>query len=184
MVSQSGEASTGEESNMKQTIISLIDDVDGGEADETVSFALDGVSYEVDLSSANGDLLRAALAKFITNGRRAAKGTVVSINRPAKQATVARADREQTRAMREWINQQVPGAVRDKGRIPVKMMDAFHANNPAMIPGFERTVSKAVLSLTEPANSRVVKGGEEVKPQAKPKRARARGGLAVVTKAS
>ena len=40
----------------------LVDDVDGGPADETVQFALDGVSYEIDLNAANATALREALA--------------------------------------------------------------------------------------------------------------------------
>ena len=48
----------------------LVDDLDGGEADETVSFALDGVSYEIDLSSKNAAALRDAFATWVGHGRR------------------------------------------------------------------------------------------------------------------
>jgi hypothetical protein len=48
----------------------LVDDVDGGEAAETVSFALDGVNYEVDLSEKNAKALRDALAPWVGHGRR------------------------------------------------------------------------------------------------------------------
>ncbi|HLU98671.1 MAG TPA: Lsr2 family protein, partial [Thermobifida alba] len=44
----------------------LIDDLDGGEAGQTVSFNLDGRAYEIDLSDANAARLRKALAPFIT----------------------------------------------------------------------------------------------------------------------
>ena len=37
----------------KRVQVVLEDDVDGSPADETVSFGLDGVSYEIDLSAAN-----------------------------------------------------------------------------------------------------------------------------------
>ena len=40
----------------------LVDDLDGSEATETVSFGLDGVSYEIDLSSGNAGELRNELA--------------------------------------------------------------------------------------------------------------------------
>jgi hypothetical protein len=37
----------------KTTIVQLTDDLDGGKADTTVSFGLDGVNYEIDLSEEN-----------------------------------------------------------------------------------------------------------------------------------
>jgi hypothetical protein len=37
----------------KKVTVSLIDDFDGKQADETVQFGLDGVSYEIDLSEKN-----------------------------------------------------------------------------------------------------------------------------------
>ena len=48
----------------------LVDDLDGGEARETVSFALDGVTYEIDLSEANASKMRDQLAKWIGHARR------------------------------------------------------------------------------------------------------------------
>ena len=48
----------------------LVDDVDGGEAAETVSFALDGVSYEIDVSEKNATALREALAPWVGHARR------------------------------------------------------------------------------------------------------------------
>jgi hypothetical protein len=48
----------------------LVDDVDGGEAAETVSFALDGVTYEIDVSEVNADKLRDALAPWVGHARR------------------------------------------------------------------------------------------------------------------
>lgn len=48
----------------------LVDDVDGGEATETVTFALDGVSYEIDVSESNASALRDALAPWVGHARR------------------------------------------------------------------------------------------------------------------
>jgi len=48
----------------------LEDDVDGGEATETVTFALDGSEYEIDLSAKNAEGLREALAPWVAHGRR------------------------------------------------------------------------------------------------------------------
>src|SRR3954453_11594086 len=49
----------------------LVDDIDGSDAAETVTFGLDGVQYEIDLSDGHADELRAALALYIGHGRRA-----------------------------------------------------------------------------------------------------------------
>ncbi|MFV2121950.1 histone-like nucleoid-structuring protein Lsr2, partial [Streptomyces sp. Act-28] len=48
----------------------LVDDLDGGEADETVTFALDGKTYEIDLTTANADKLRSLLEPYTKSGRR------------------------------------------------------------------------------------------------------------------
>ena len=48
----------------------LEDDLDGGTADETVVFGLDGTSYEIDLNKKNAAKLRDALAPWVAAGRR------------------------------------------------------------------------------------------------------------------
>jgi hypothetical protein len=53
-----------------KTVVELYDDLDGGHADETVSFGLDGVDYTIDLSTANAAALRRVLAGFIPHARR------------------------------------------------------------------------------------------------------------------
>jgi len=55
----------------KKVTVTLVDDFDGeGAADETVEFGLDGVSYEIDLSSKNASKLRADLKQWVDAGRR------------------------------------------------------------------------------------------------------------------
>ena len=63
--------------------IILVDDLDGGSADENVRFGLDGVSYEIDLSSANAAELRSALGRFVAAGRKTSAG------RPTRTKPVA-----------------------------------------------------------------------------------------------
>ena len=53
----------------KTVIVKLTDDMDGGDADETIQFALDGTSYEIDLSTANASKLRGALQPYMEKGR-------------------------------------------------------------------------------------------------------------------
>lgn len=50
----------------KRTITMLVDDLDGSKAAETVSFAVDGVSYEIDVSEENAAKLRDDFAVWTT----------------------------------------------------------------------------------------------------------------------
>jgi nucleoid-associated protein Lsr2 len=55
----------------KQVTVSFVDDLDGtSAADEMVGFTLDGVSYEIDLTTQNSKKLRAAVQPWIDAGRR------------------------------------------------------------------------------------------------------------------
>lgn len=106
----------------KQTTVTLVDDLDGTEADEQVEFAVDGRSYEIDLSGTNSSRLREALAPFVsaarrTGGRRASTGSSAAA-RPA-------ADREQNQAIREWAQRQGM-KISERGRIPSNVLDAYH----------------------------------------------------------
>ena len=56
----------------QQVNIVLVDDIDGTSAEETVSFALDGKEYEIDLSTKNAQKLRDALAPYLGHARKAA----------------------------------------------------------------------------------------------------------------
>jgi hypothetical protein len=106
----------------KQETVTLVDDLDGSAADEQVEFAVDGRSYEIDLSAANIARLREALAPFIsaarrTGGRRGSGGSPAP-SRPA-------ADREQNQAIREWAQRQGM-KIAERGRIPANVLDAYH----------------------------------------------------------
>lgn len=54
----------------QKTVLELVDDLDGGPADETVAFALDGVEFVIDLSAKNASRLRDVLAEFVGHARR------------------------------------------------------------------------------------------------------------------
>jgi hypothetical protein len=103
----------------------LVDDVDGGEATETVSFALDGTAYEIDLSADNAAALRDSLATWVGSARKAGRS---SSNRPASRGRTAAADREQTQAIRAWARKQ-GHKVNDRGRIPADIVAAYHSAN-------------------------------------------------------
>ena len=110
----------------KQTTITLIDDIDGSEAEEQVEFAIDGKGYEIDLSAANVSRLRDALAPFVSAARRTGgrRGGGSSAAAPARAGT----DREQNQAIREWATQQGM-KISERGRIPSNVLEAYHQNH-------------------------------------------------------
>lgn len=108
----------------KQTTVTLIDDLDGSPADEQVEFAVDGKSYEIDLSAANSAKLRDALAPFVSAARRAGGGRRSSGGGSAPSRPAA--DREQNQAIREWAQKQGM-KISERGRIPSNVLEAYHA---------------------------------------------------------
>jgi hypothetical protein len=108
----------------KQTIVTLVDDLDGSEAEEQVEFAVDGKSYEIDLSAANSKKLRDALAPFVGAARRSGTTRRRSGGSAAARPTV---DREQNQAIREWAQQQGM-KISERGRIPASVLEAYHKN--------------------------------------------------------
>ncbi len=106
-------------------MVTLVDDLDGTEADEQVEFAMDGRSYEIDLSSANGTRLRGALAPFVSVARRSGGGR----RSPAASATLrAGGDREQNQAIREWAQAQGM-KISERGRIPSNVLESYHQSH-------------------------------------------------------
>jgi hypothetical protein len=105
----------------KVTQVSLVDDVDGSVAAETVSFALDRKQYELDLSDKNAKKLRDALAPFVASARRAGGGRRRTGSAPTPGATT---DRERNTAIREWARQH-GFEVADRGRIPSNVLEAY-----------------------------------------------------------
>jgi hypothetical protein len=105
----------------------LVDDLDGAEAAETLSFALDGREYEIDLSTENAARLRDALAEFVAAGRKVGGGrqrpaaTASGSGSGAKRATM---DREQAAAVREWARAN-GFEVSDRGRISSTVLAAY-----------------------------------------------------------
>jgi hypothetical protein len=106
-------------------IVQLVDDISGADADETVSFALDGARYEIDLSAENAAQLRDTLALYIDNARKPSRTTARPLGAPRRGT---RADREQTAAIRRWARKN-GHAIGDKGRIPVHIVEAYHASH-------------------------------------------------------
>lgn len=100
----------------------LVDDIDGGDASETVSFALDGVSYEIDLNEANAARLREELATWVGHARRVG-GRAAGARKAAARRTSGGAGSD-TAAIREWAKGQGL-KVSERGRISAEVLDAY-----------------------------------------------------------
>lgn len=102
----------------------LVDDLDGGEADETVTFALDGKTYEIDLTTANADKLRGLLDPYVKGGRRT--GGRASGGRG--KARAASGGSQDTAAIRAWAKEN-GYEVNDRGRVPATIREAYEKAN-------------------------------------------------------
>ncbi len=112
----------------RREIVVLEDDLEGGTADETVKFALDGVQYEIDLSKRNAAKLRDSFADYLAHGRKVGRGGVVIGGRAAARARgSAAADREQNKAIRAWAKRKGK-TISDRGRIPQEIVDEYNAD--------------------------------------------------------
>ena len=111
----------------KQVITLLTDDLDGGEADRTVEFGLDGVNYTIDLSEKNAGKLRKALDPYLSVATRVGRsgGDGRTARRSAPVAG-GRSSRDQNQAIREWANKN-GYEVSERGRIPSSIVEAYHS---------------------------------------------------------
>lgn len=103
----------------------LVDDIDGGKAAETVKFGIDGIDYEIDLSKKNADKLRSSLVSYVSASRK----LVRTSGRGRRPRTVVqrRVDvAADPRAVRAWAKSNKI-AVPDRGRIPGTVLEAYRA---------------------------------------------------------
>ena len=153
------------------TQVKLVDDLDGGEAAESLAFSLDGKSYEIDLSDTHAAALRDAFAPFITSARRAGSGPKVA-SRQRMSMRTGRA-REETAAIREWANANGL-EVSTRGRISSTVLEAYENREVVQAAPAAPAVAKApavapvFTSTTEPAAEAVVEA--EVKPKRRTRR--------------
>jgi hypothetical protein len=105
----------------KKVQVLLVDDIDkSSPADETVTFALDGVSYEIDLTSENAARLRDDFATWVGHAERT--GGRRSTSRVGKSSGSARTN--DTSAVREWARNN-GYTVSDRGRISAEVQEAY-----------------------------------------------------------
>lgn len=103
---------------MKQTIVKLVDDLDGKTADETVEFSYEGVEYTIDLSAGNAKKMRDALGPFADGGRRVPKQQ----RRPGPLATP-----EGRAQVRSWARKNGWPELGGRGRIPDVVAESYLA---------------------------------------------------------
>jgi len=104
----------------RKVSLETTDDLDGSPDAETVSFGLDGVSYEIDLAAANKTRLAAAVAPYMAAGRKVSRGRRGRAPRPAGGGRVDRA------AVRAWAR-EAGLAVSERGRISTEVMSLYEA---------------------------------------------------------
>lgn len=101
----------------------LTDDIDGGEADETVQFALDGISYEIDLSDANAEALREALTPYVESARRVGGRASRRSGGVKSRSGAERVDMSNVRA---WAREN-GFQISDRGRVSSEVRAAYEA---------------------------------------------------------
>jgi len=107
----------------QKTVIQLVDDLDGSaltDEGRTVTFALEGVSYEIDLSQAHVDELTDALAPYVSAARK------VSGRKSAARASGSKSDPAELQKIREWAKNN-GHIVSSRGRISAAVRDAYNA---------------------------------------------------------
>ena len=102
-----------------KTVTELLDDIDGKPADETVSFGLDGVQYEIDLATDNAEALREALSPWAEAARRT--GGRRGAGRPVRVHTEV-----DNKAVRAWAASNGV-ELSSRGRIPAQVIEQYRA---------------------------------------------------------
>jgi hypothetical protein len=103
----------------------LVDDIDGNDAEETVTFALDGVDYEIDLSEEHAADLRNALSLYIGHARR----TGGRRSRGRRSSAPAPADGGASASdIRAWAREN-GWDVPERGRVSAEVREAYAAAN-------------------------------------------------------
>ncbi|GAB3912625.1 hypothetical protein GCM10029964_120710 [Kibdelosporangium lantanae] len=168
------------------TKIILVDDLDhAAQADETVTFALDGTDYAIDLSEENASRLRDAMAEFIAAARPSRKARKASAAKPGtavKGSTASSYDRETKAAIRAWAKAQGK-KIADRGRIPADVVRAWEARDTAepkpsanslvpadAIPVKPSATTRKATAAARPGGGRAISVTSDTKP-AKPAKA-------------
>ena len=103
----------------------LIDDLDGGDAAETITFGLDGATYDIDLSKKNAAAFRKSLARYVNVGRPSTPSSRSTRRKGAPSTNGSRAKRDfDILQLREWAGANKV-AVPTRGRIPNSVVEQY-----------------------------------------------------------
>ncbi len=109
----------------QRTVVRLTDDIDGSEATQTLTFGLDGTTYEIDLNDTHAEDLREILAPYVSVGRKVSGA--VNRGRSATTAPKQRASSEvDPRAVRAWAEANNI-TVSPRGRIKADIVEQYRA---------------------------------------------------------
>ncbi len=111
---------------VQQTSVSLIDDLDGSKAAETIAFGLDGSNFEIDLSKKHAAALRRALSEFVEHGRRVKSGASTNARRGPRRSDARTGPAPAI--VREWaIGRGI--AVSARGRVAADIIAQYQSAN-------------------------------------------------------
>ncbi|MFD4009203.1 Lsr2 family protein [Brachybacterium paraconglomeratum] len=102
----------------RRTHVTLVDDVDGSAATSTVTFSLDGVSYEIDLSDENAEKMREEIGEWAAKARRVGGRKAAGARRPSADNDAAK--------IREWAKEN-GYTVSARGRVSSEVREAYTA---------------------------------------------------------
>jgi hypothetical protein len=105
----------------QKVVVELLDDLDGSEAVETIVFALNGQSYEIDLGEKNAGKLRKVLAPFVEAGRKQGGS-----KRAKTRVPVRSGDHPNPGEVRAWAASQGI-EVAGRGRVPADIITKYQA---------------------------------------------------------
>jgi hypothetical protein len=103
----------------QKVTVEMTDDLDGSQADTTVSFAVDGTAYEIDLSKRNAAAMRRTFDRYIEHARKAGRST---------RRTRGTRDRRHSSDVRAWAKARGI-QVSERGRIPASVVSQYEKAN-------------------------------------------------------
>ncbi|MDN5666821.1 MAG: Lsr2 family protein [Renibacterium salmoninarum] len=106
----------------KEVITRLIDDIDGSDATQTIQYAFQGRSYEIDLNEKNAAAFTKALSPYIEKSQRT--------DQPKKPS--AGAFKERNKRLRTWASKKgidVPA----RGKIAFALVEQYEAETDDIV---------------------------------------------------
>lgn len=138
----------------QKVLVSLVDDIDGSEATETISFGMEGAGYEIDVSAHHAEELREKLDRYIQYARKVRRESA----HPGHSAYPGRSGWRHAE-IREWLVANGYGdQLKDRGRIPGHLIAQYEARIPNQV---EKQSVAPAEPVAEPAPEVVA---QETKP--------------------